>query len=423
MLSTKSKYIVYLIALHLVLGVLAYFAVGKGIALLGVELLILLSGLLAFRIYRDLVAPLNLLSRGVGAMQDQDFSVKMSPTGSPEMDRLGGLYNQMVDRLRKERVASRRREEFLDQLLNAAEVGIVILDLDGNVQTRNPWMKHLAQTVPDLEDTVLRPALALVPGSKQIFTTASNRRLHAEYATFVDRGFDRGFLIVQDVTADLLAAEKDAYGKVIRMMAHEVNNSNAAIISLLQTLLDASRESDPTVGELATEFLPAVINRADNMTGFMRNFARVIRLPNPAPARTDLNDLLRQSGEIMQGILQDSAIHLTYDLAPHPVIARADRSQLEQVIINAITNARESIGQGGTIVLSTTRDPAQFIIADNGPGIPEAYRDKIFTPFFSSKSKGQGVGLTLTRDILEAHRAHYQLRTEEDGWTRLRVRF
>jgi signal transduction histidine kinase len=418
---TPLKYIAYLTLLHLLLGVLAYYAVGAGPWLLVVELLLLGLAYLGYRLYRELVAPLDLLSRGVGALADQDFSVKMTPTGSPEMDRLGGVYNRMIDQLRQERVAGRQQEEFLDRLINAAEVGIIILDFDGRVASENQWVRSRRRSNPEFDRQVLRPALTLQAGEQRNLITGDNRRLHVEYATFIDRGFERGFVVLQDVTADLLQAEKDAYGKVIRMMAHEVNNSNAAIVSLLKSVLDIAGAGDPDLAELTGEYLPPVIQRAENLTAFMRNFARVVRLPEPQLSRVDLNELLRGSGEVMTGLLTDADIQLSYALTEQAVVVRADAGQLEQVVINALTNARESIGRGGRIELSTRVAPVGFTVADDGPGIAEEVADRLFTPFFSTKVTGQGVGLTLARDILEAHGASYRLATDEDGWTRFRV--
>ncbi|WP_420458797.1 sensor histidine kinase [Neolewinella sp.] len=428
-MPTPLKYIAYLTTLHLLLGVLAYYAIGGGPVLLLVEMILLLSAYLGYRLYQVLVAPLDLLSRGVGALADQDFSVKMTPTGSPEMDRLGTVYNRMIDQLRRERVTGRQREEFLDQLVSAAEVGILILDFDGGVQSENPWVTRLRQKAPGFIEGILAPvppiAIGVIgtqaPGEKRVYTTADNRRIHAEYATFIDRGFERGFVVLQDVTADLLQAEKEAYGKVIRMMAHEVNNSNAAIVSLLRSLLEIAQEADPQLPELTREYLPPVIQRAENLTAFMRNFARVVRLPEPQLSRLDLNQLVRGAGEVMAGLLHSAGIELSYHLAERPVPVEADAGQLEQVIINALTNARESIGQGGRIELSTQARPVGFVIADDGPGIPQEVADRLFTPFFSTKGSGQGVGLTLARDILEGHGTTYRLATEADGWTRLRV--
>lgn len=420
-MSTSLKYIAYLTVLHLLLGVMAYFVIGRGPVLLLAELILLLSAYLGYRLYEILVAPVDLLSRGVGALADQDFSIKMTPTGSPEMDRLALVYNRMIDQLRGERVSGRQREEFLDQLVNAAEVGIVILDYDGEIQSQNPWVTERYRTAGFYEK-IIAPASAQKKGENRVYTTTDNRRIHAEYATFIDRGFERGFLVLQDVTADLLEAEKEAYGKVIRMMAHEVNNSNAAIVSLLKSLLEIAGENDPKLPELAAEYLPPVIQRAENLTAFMRNFARVVRLPAPNKNRIDLNPLLQRAGDLMSGLLLAADIELTYTLSEQPVIVNADAGQLEQVIINALTNARESIGRGGSIVIETTARPAAFIIRDNGGGVDPAVADLVFTPFFSTKATGQGVGLTLSRDILEAHGAHYRLTTDVDGWTRFEIK-
>jgi signal transduction histidine kinase len=300
-------------------------------------------------------------------------------------------------------------------------MGLIILDFDGRPESENLWVTKRRQEGDGFFREVIAPATAQKKGEKRVYTTTDNRRIHAEYATFVDRGFERGFLLLHDVTADLLQAEKEAYGKVIRMMAHEVNNSNAAIVSLLKTILDAAHEGGDDLTALTTEYLPTVILRAEHMTAFMRNFARVVRLPAPVKTRVDLNELLHDVGELTQKLLRAQQIELSYRLHPKPVYVQADRGQLEQVVINAVTNARESIGHGGHIELKSCSHPPGFVVADDGPGIPDEVAPLLFTPFFSNKQHGQGVGLTLSREILEGHNAHYQLTTDDDGWTRLRV--
>lgn len=437
-MSATLKYVLYLGFLHLLLGGLAWKAFsGNTPYLIGAEILLLVSVYLAHRLYRSQVAPLRLLARGAAALEDQDFSVKLMPTGSRQMDGIVAVYNRMIDQLRQERIGSRQREEFLDRLVDAAELGVVVLNFDGKVDTLNTWTEAKCKDEA-FRTAVLNPALNLRPrpallasgatdgrrpnpAHQAILTGPGGRRYRAEAASFVDRGFERTFLVIQDVTSELLAAEKEAYGKVIRMMAHEVNNSNAAVVSVLKTLFEAAAENDPELPQLNRDYLPVVINRAENMTSFMRNFARVIRLPPAELKRTDLNELLLRTGEVMAPVLAESAIELRYQLAPGQLWIDADASHLEQVVVNALTNARESIGYDGTIRISTTASPTGFVIADDGPGIDPEVSERLFTPFFSTKADGQGVGLTLSRDILDAHGATYELRTEADGWTRFRV--
>jgi len=342
--------------------VLAFYQfVGSRGYLLLAEVLLLVSAYIALRIYRSLISPLQLLGRGAAALEDKDFSVKLMPTGSFEMDRIVKVYNNMIDQLREERISGRQQEEFLDRLLGAAELGVVVLDYDGKVTSMNPWMEAHCKD-PAFRSTILEPALQprTRPDRKEegeeienktnssVLTGPGNRRYHVERAGFIDRGFERGFLIVQDVTTDLLIAEKEAYGKIIRMMAHEVNNSNAAIISVLRSLLEAAVEGDETLPQLSKDYLPAVVGRAENMTSFMRNFARVVRLPAPTRTRVNLNDLLHRTGDVMAPILRENDIALRFELAPNKVIISADAAQLEQVVVNAlIRNCRRWPGYSG----------------------------------------------------------------------------
>ena len=425
-MPNSIKYIVYLAFLHLAIVIMAwYFAREEPIVLFCIELGALASAYVAYRLYRSLIAPLQLLSRGAAALADKDFSLRLLPTGSQEMDRLVGVYNQMIEQLRSERVASKQKEAFLDRVVNSARLGVAVLDFDGRLTSMNEWLVEKAGSEA-FDAAVLQPALHLPPGPKtasRIRTGPGNRRYRLEQGTFQDRGFERRFLFIQDVTTELLDAEKRAYGRVIRMMAHEVNNSNGAVESVLESLRSAAEAGDPDLAALSQEYLPIVIQRSANMTAFMRRFADVIRLPAPDLRPLDLNEVLRQTGNLLQPRLQSVGIEVVYQLSAQPVIVRADRPLLEQVIINGVTNARESIGQHGMIRISSDVATRSFAIADDGPGIPNELNERLFTPFFSSKPDGQGVGLTLIRDVLESHGAEYGMATEADGWTRLRVKF
>ena len=414
------------------MAVLAYFAVdGRTYLIIVIEVLLLLSLYAGFSIYRSLFKPLDLLSQGAAALEDEDFSVKLRPTGSPEMNHVVSVYNQMVERLRSERVAGKQREEFLDQLVEAADLGIVILDFDGGVKRMNKWMTRMCAREA-FKTAVLQPALHLRQrqeniGSEhaglRVLTGPGNRRYHVEYGTFIDRNFERGFLLIQDVSSELVAAERDAYGKVIRMMAHEVNNTNAAVASVLQTIIGVAAEEDTELSDLNGSYLPAVINRTERLTEFMKNFARVARLPAPKQQPVNLNELVSGAAELTRPGLEEQQINLVLNLTQNQVPIHADVAQIEQVIVNALRNAAQSIGTDGQIELITTSEPPGLIIADNGPGIKPEYAEEVFTPFFSTKPEGQGIGLTLSREILEAHGASYQLRTEGDGWTRYRITF
>lgn len=415
---------------------MAYFLFQESLHwFLGIEALIFASLVIAYGLYRRLIAPVKLISDGVAALRDRDFGVRFRPVGSREMDTLIEVYNDMIDSIRSERVQTRSQHLFLQQLVGAAELGLIILDYDDNLSSINPWgmrqfglndNSELPQHISDIDHPLAQEIDSLHKEGSHLLALPGNRRYRCDIATFIDQGFKRRFILVQDVSNELFAAEKEAYGKVIRMMAHEVNNSFGASRSLINSLLDRQGLSREDWEEMILEYLPLVRDRGESLSQFMRRFAEVVRLPTPDLQRLPLNELMSHCYELFKAKAREHRIALDlYTSSDQPHIL-GDRVQLEQVIINAALNALESIGEQtqGQIEFRVFTDSrgAGFSIVDDGPGIDPELQEKIFSPFFSSKVTGQGVGLTLSQDILRQHGANYHLQTEEDGKTRFWVR-
>ena len=361
--------------------------------------------------------------------------MRFRPVGSKEMDTLIEVYNDMIDSIRAERVKTRSQHLFLQRLVGAADLGLIILDFDNNISSINPWgmrrlrlneQEDLPKRLLNISHPLAQELAQLKEEGSKLIALPGNQRYRCDLATFIDQGFKRRFILIQDVSNELFAAEKEAYGKIIRMMAHEVNNSFGASRSLINSLLDR-QGLDPADWEaMILEYLPLVRDRGESLSQFMRRFAEVVRLPPPELQRISLNELMSHCYDLFKAKAKEHRIALdlyTNSDQPH---AMGDRIQLEQVIINAALNALESIGDNsqGQIEFRVFTDQlgAGFIIVDNGPGIDPDLQEKIFSPFFSSKTTGQGVGLTLSQDILRQHQADYRLQTEADGKTRFWVR-
>ena len=138
--------------------------------------------------------------------------------------------------------------------------------------------------------------------------------------------------------------------------------------------------------------------------------------------------MLRQTVTLFQAQAQQQETSLELELqsgtrANEQYIISADPFQLEQVLVNIIKNALESLRQGGRIRVALAKRSRRLIIADNGPGLSPEAAEQIFTPFFTSKPNGQGIGLTLVRDILMNHNYRFSLSTDQDGWTRFVIHF
>jgi signal transduction histidine kinase len=244
--------------------------------------------------------------------------------------------------------------------------------------------------------------------------------------TFVDRGFPRTFVLVEELTEELRQYEKAAYEKLIRMLSHEVNNTVGAANSLLHSCLTYApqiREEDRHDFETA---LRVVIQRTEQLSAFMRSFADVVRLPAPRLELCDLRQLMESIAVLMRPACAERGVAWQWAIEGDGLGAvLLDRAQMEQAVVNVCKNALEAAGRDGTITVRMGRRGGRRFLAveDSGPPIPEEVRALLFTPFFSTKENGQGLGLTLVQEILERHHFEYSLESEAGGPTTFTILF
>ncbi|MBL7793661.1 MAG: HAMP domain-containing protein [Saprospiraceae bacterium] len=426
-MKLSAKFILFIVVIHAVTITLSFFIFKENkLLFLVAEFFILLSLAISWSLYNELIRPLQLLLRGADAIKDRDFNVKFVKTGKFEMDQLIEVYNHMIDQLRLERTTQQEQHYFLEKLIQTSPTGIILFDYDGFIAAMNPraleWTalqreKVKRRPLSDFTHPVFQAIGELKTGESKTITLEGPRTLKIQKAQFVDRGFPCDFVMIEELTAEILEAEKRSYGKVIRMMAHEVNNSIGAVNSILDTTLQLQAPD--------SEVKPALqvaIERNEHLSHFMRNFADVIRLPAPIKAHVDLNELLRKVTQLMSFSAKNAGVYLELSVPHPPLQAWADAGQIEQVLVNVIKNAIEASAKNGTVSIALTSNPRQLTVANNGQPIPKEVEDKLFTPFFSTKNGGQGIGLTLAREILTAHGWPFSLKSDPDGWTRFAVK-
>jgi signal transduction histidine kinase len=266
------------------------------------------------------------------------------------------------------------------------------------------------------------PALAaLAENQPQSLRLSGLQTYRAHAAHFLDRGFTRRFIVLEELTNELIQQEKAAYGKLIRMMSHEINNSIGAINSILHSFYHYAPQLSPDDQPDYTQALDVSIARNTQLANFIGNFARLVRLPPPAPQPTDLHALLRSICRLLQPQSEERHIKWYMEFPTTPLFLSMDAQQMEQALLNIAKNALEAIGQDGSIWVRTTAQPPAVIIENDGPPLTPEVSQRLFTPFFSTKRDGQGIGLTLVRDILLAHGFTFQLQTEATGHTAFRI--
>lgn len=372
------------------------------------EVIIIISVVISLSLYKQLIMPLTYLKQGINAIKDKDFNVKFVSTGKKEVDDLVDVYNRMIDELRLERTKQQEQHFFLEKLIQTSPTGIVILDFDGQVKQINPKATEILNNDYDLLFSQIKDVKT---GSSKMIRIGGLRTFKIQKSRFIDRGFERIFVMMEEVTAEIFEAEKNVYSKVIRMMAHEVNNTVGPVNSIISSTLSQENIWLNSENKLLKNALQVAIDRNQNLNIFMRNFADLVKLPEANRKRIDLIPLLKSVTELMAFSKNGKDIKFDLQLPNEPYFVLADVQQLEQALINIIKNAIEAIENEGDIEINLNGNKRTLIISDNGNGISEADTEQLFSPFFSTKKDGQGIGLTLVREILLNHGFEFSLKT------------
>lgn len=377
----------------------------------------------SFFIYKKLIKPYQLLLSGLDLLKDKDFSTYLLPVKNKDANELIDVFNRMITHLRAERLTVREKNHFLDLLINASPQGIIIMNFDKKITDINPAaLKFLGiHDINQVKDEKLNEApfdlavtlAELKPGDDIIVRGKGVSAFRCIYSSFIDQGFDHPFILIEELTHELLKIEKESYERIIRMMSHEVNNSVGAIGATLNVV---SEILNVNTSEEWKDVLPAIdasYIRCGRLAQFISELADVVRIPEPSFSMIPINELALAVYALTRMECQQRNIELKLTLTAHNELVRADGILFEQVLVNILKNAYESVDKDGEIQIITSSSPLKIVITDNGPGIDKETAEKIFTPFFTTKKTGQGVGLMFVRDVLINHNCKFNLSTQE----------
>jgi len=212
--------------------------------------------------------------------------------------------------------------------------------------------------------------------------------------------------------------EIESWQKLISVLTHEIMNSMAPIISLSETLLerefaDTAADKKPTVTQ---QVLQTIHRRSKGLLEFIQNYRKLSRIPKPEFSKVHIEELFSD----LQKLHASPNIQYLFSCTPTNIQISADRTQLEQILINLIRNAEEACSETPTpqITITASSDQEKIIISvqDNGAGIIPEAKDKIFVPFFTTKTGGSGIGLTLCKQIMALHNGNIKVNsTPEKG--------
>ena len=300
-MSLRQRLYAYLGGIHLLfLGLTVLLFRTEPVWMLALELLLVLSLMLGVRLIRRALEPLGYTRHFHDLLQDQHYAARLQQSGDAELNELVELFNTMLGRLYQERLQIGEQQGFLDRLLEATPSAVIVFDFDGRISLLNAS----AQALLGLDDARGKPLTAaradgggrrhdllaqldaLPLGESQLLSDADGRRYRGQRGAFYDRGFSRHFLLIEELTEELESSEKATYDKLIRVLAHEVNNTVAATGSVLDSLLFYRQQltvSDSHFGNNPVDMpLEVLLGKA----------ARVRRYEQPGGNEVDLNPKL-----------------------------------------------------------------------------------------------------------------------------------
>lgn len=372
---------------------------------------VLLLGFFYFRALR----PVEKLAEGMDLLRGGDWNVRLRKVGQPEVDAISGVFNRMLEKLQYQQRQIQEKTHFLTILSDEAPVGIMVTDSDGRIMLCNPCCRRQLGMEDETPASVLKladmqgslpHALASMADGVDATVRISARDIKRICRRhFTDCGIRHSFYIIADMTEVVAAAEREGYEKLVRTISHEVNNT-AGVIA---TALDSFAFDDADDAELAGSCRRRVLAMSD----FIGAYAGVVKTGLPNAIKSDLGQLIRSLTPFMESMCTSRGCRLAVDIdsVPQPVII--DPAQIQQVIVNVLKNACEASAPGAEVRVACRG--GGFTVTNAGT-IPDEVAVRIFSPFFTTKPAGQGIGLTLTREVLERHGARFGL-ASADGST------
>lgn len=353
-------------------------------------------------------------------------------------------FNEVLEAFRKARSEKEEHWQYLNTVVQQVRTGILSFDSEGNVQLINANarrfmgvhamknLQELSAVNPKLYDALLKVA----PGRSTLYKS-SDFQLTIQATELRIRGNTVKLVTLQNIQTELQRQELEAWQNLTRVLRHEIMNSITPISSLTSTLrdiLDHDLIARDGLYELKNEGaddlregLNTIESRSKGLIKFIDAYREYTSLPMPKIRTVRLKDLIEKVAQLMRTELKKTTITFSHSSESEYLTIQADEEMIEQVLINLVKNAIESLGDrpNGKIEVNGRYSENNVIIevSDNGPGIIKEAIDKIFVPFFTTKKSGSGIGLSLSRQIMQMHQGTLSVESEPNVQTVFTLKF
>ena len=393
-------------------------------AVVSALVLLPLAAWVSRRALRPLDALFRALAGSVNSYRDGEYNFGIHWHGKDDLGELVQAHARLGEVLREQRQSLVQRELLLDTMVQNTPVAMLLVAAGGDGQRRvvfaNVAARKLLHGGWKLEGQRFEELLAAAPvemreamdrGGDSLFAIGSEDQDEEEQVYHLARrhfrlnGRRHELLLLRLLTSELRRQEVQTWKKVIRVISHELNNSLAPVASLAHSGGELVRRGR---FERLEEVFTTIEERARHLEGFIRGYARFAKLPQPQLQNVEWGNFLAS--------LQRQ-ISFEVDAASTDFSSRIDAAQMEQALLNLVKNAHEAGGEDQNVSVRLTRLPdwLRIEVLDRGSGMNDSVLQNALVPFYSTKRNGTGLGLALTREIVEAHGGRLSMHNREGG--------
>lgn len=410
---------------------LAAIALLLGWLIFGEHIYVLVAFLLLVFVIQvaELINFLNRTNRKIAyffdAIRNDDSTLNFpEKTGNKSLNELNKGLNKVNDLIKNIKFELREQEQYFQTILEHVSIGIFTYNEKGTVFLANSAAKKLIghehfthiNQINRIDKKLFTALKDLQPGGrKMVSINSKNGMIQLSLKSTLFKTAQENFQLVaiQDIKNELEIKELESWIKLIRVLTHEIMNTIAPITSLSQTILGYFKNLDGNppnekIIRNTIKGLEVINERGTGLISFVDTYRKLTRIPPPEKKSICVGELLDNIITLINIEPIDKNIQISWEANPSDLEITADKKQISQVLINLIKNALEALKnkEEGQIFIKgeiNKNGRAQVIITDNGPGISEELMDKIFIPFFTTKTSGSGVGLSLSRQIMLLH--------------------
>jgi two-component system nitrogen regulation sensor histidine kinase NtrY len=401
----------------------------------------------------SLISYLNATNKKIGYFFDSvrnDDSSLSFPVDEKNRS-ISAIYksmNRVNEQIQHLKIENRQQEKYFQILLEHLATGIITYDTKGFIMHANSSAKRLLSTeilthlqqIERIDQKLYQTIIMMKPSERRLVAITSEQgeiQLSLKTTSFKNNNNELVILSIQDIKNELDEKEVESWMKLIRVLMHEIMNSITPITSLSESLSHIyTRNGDPVLpGDLTPKSIDATLqglnvikDQGKGLMSFVESYRKLTRVPEPEKKIFRVSDLLSRVQVLYGSLEKNRVIQLSVSITNPELEIYADQNLISQVLINLLKNALEANEKNPNPIIKIVAGVdidgrPELCVIDNGPGISEANLDEIFVPFFTTKEKGSGIGLSISKQIMKIHGGNLKVRSVPDKETVFCLRF